>query len=229
MLLSLAAVVCLAVAAVAGIAAHADLVRKPTAAQRAVAAAKAVADRWRDWPAGRIFPATLSYSTSLLSTETASRVGVASQASCVGAIATGLAPLAASDHCRAAVRATYVDQLQGVVYTIGVLAFPNARDADAFAARMSGSSAGASPLLPLALAGTASSRFSPAARQAETESQTGPFVILTVAGYADGQPGGRGQQARPSIFAPAAQLAGEVIAPLTRPVTVNCASRAWSC
>jgi hypothetical protein len=228
-LLLLAAAACLVAAVAAGTAAHADLVRKPTAAQRTAAAAEAVADRWRSWKAGRIFPVTLSYSTSLLSTETARRVGIAPRASCADAIDPALARLAASDHCKAAVRATYVDQLQGVVYTIGVLAFPSTRDAGAFAAELPAGSAKPIPLLALALPGTASSQFSPIARQAATEDHSGPFVVLTVAGYADGEPAGAGQETRPSVFAPAAELAGEVVGPLTRPVTVNCASREWSC
>jgi hypothetical protein len=235
-LLSLAAMACLVVAVAAGTAAHADLARKPTASQRAAAAAEAVADRWRSMPAGRIFPATLSYSTSLLTTETANRVGIAPQASCAEAIDPALARIAARDHCKAAVRATYLDELQGVVYTIGVLAFPSPRAAGAFAAQLPAgsaqlpaSSAKSIPLLALALPDTASSRFSPRARQATTVGHVGPFVVLTVAGYADGQPAGTGQEARPSVFAPAAQLAGEVIGPMTRPVTVNCASREWSC
>jgi hypothetical protein len=228
-LLSLAAAVCLLVAVAAGAAARADLLRKPTAAQRAAAAARAVALRWRDWPVGRIFPATLSYSTSLLTTETASRVGVAPQASCSSAVGPGMVRLAASDHCQAGLRASYLDQLEGVVYTIGVLAFPNTRDARAFSAQLPPRRAGQISLRPLALPETASSQFGPAALQAVTASHDGPFVVLTVAGYADGQPVGAGQQARPAIFAPAAQLAGEVIGPLTRPVTVNCATRAWAC
>jgi hypothetical protein len=228
-LLSLAAAVCLAVAVVAGAAARADLTRKPSVTQRDAAAAVAVADRWRDWPAGRIFPATLTYSTSLLTTETASRVGVAPQSTCGNAVEPTLDRLAASEHCRAGLRATYVDELDGVVYTIGVLAFPNSRDAGTFAARLTGTEAGSISLRPLALPDTASSQFGAAAGQAGTASHGGPFVVLTVAGYTDGEPAGHGQQTRPAIFGPASQLAGEVIGPLTRPIAVNCASRAWSC
>jgi hypothetical protein len=228
-LLSLTAAMCLAVAVVAGVTARGDLTRQPSTAQREAAAAQAVADRWRDWPAGRIFPATLTYSTSLLTTETASRVGVAPESTCGNAVEPALDRLAASEHCRAGLRATYVDQLDGVVYTIGVLAFPNSRDAGIFAARLPGAEAGPISLQPLALPDTASSQFGSTAGQAGTASHGGPFVVLTVAGYADGEPAGVGQQARPAIFAPANQLAGQVIGPLTRPTTVNCASRAWSC
>jgi hypothetical protein len=227
--LSLAAVVCLAVAVAAGTAAHAELVRKPTAAQRAAAVTAAVAARWSSWPAGRIFPSALGYSTSLLTTETASRVAIGPQSGCTSAIDPVLARLAARDQCRAALRATYLDQLQGVLYTVGVLAFPSARYAAAFTAGLPALGAATVPLRALALPGTASSRFSATARQAATVHHDGPFVVLTVAGYADGQPAGAGQQRRLSVFAPAAQLAGEVIGPLARPVAVTCASPVWSC
>jgi hypothetical protein len=50
-----------------------------------------------------------------------------------------------------------------------------------------------------------------------------------VAGYADGRPASATGEHRPSVFAPASQLAGELLAPLSRPVTVDCASREWEC
>jgi hypothetical protein len=227
--LAFAAVVCLAVAVAAGAAARAELGRQPTATQRAAAAATAMADRWRSWPAGRIFPSSLEYSTSLLTTEAATRVGIAPQSSCMTALDPALARLAAHDHCQAALRATYLDQLQGVLYTIGVLAFPSAGNAGTFAAGLPAGATTAFPLSALALPGTASSEFSAAARQAATARHDGPFVVLTVSGYADGEPAGAGEQARPSVFAPAGQLAGDVVGPLTRPATVNCANPAWSC
>jgi hypothetical protein len=228
-LLSLAAVLFLSVAVAAGTAAHADLVRKPTEAQRAAAAAQAVAARWRSWPAGRIFPSTLTYATSLLTNETASRVGIAPQSSCASALDPALGRLAARDQCRAALRATYLDELQGVLYTIGVLAFPGPHNAAAFAAGLPGSAATPFPLRALAQPGTPSSLFSASAVQEATARHDGPFVVLTVAGYADGEPAGSGQETRPGVFAPATRLASELIGPLARPVTVNCASPAWSC
>lgn len=229
LILSVAAAACLAVAVAAGAAAHADLVRKPTAAQLSAAAVTSVADRWRTWPASRIFPAALSYHTDLLTTETASLVGISPDATCASAIDASLVRLAARDHCAAGLRATYLDQLQGIVYTVGVLAFPNADLAAAFSARLPASAAGPNPVRALALPGTAAARFSAAARQAATARNGGPFVVLTTAGYADGEPVGAGQEARPAIFAPAAQLAAEIIGPLTQPVTVNCHSPEWSC
>jgi len=65
----------LAVAVVAGGRAHAELVRKPTALEISAAAATGVAQRWEREPAGQLFPASIAYTTSLNTTETASRVG----------------------------------------------------------------------------------------------------------------------------------------------------------
>ncbi len=188
-----------------------------------------MADRWRTLTAGQIFPARLSYSTALLTTETASRTGIAPGSACGRAVEASVARLAARDRCQAGLRATYVDQLQGVLYTVGVLAFPGARQAAAFAAGLRASLSNSIALRALALPGSVSALFSPDARQAGTIGQKGPFVVLTVAGYADGEPAGHGQEARPSVFAPAAQLAGQILSPLTRPVTVNCHSAEWSC
>jgi hypothetical protein len=228
-ILAFAAAACLAIAVASGIAAVKTATRAPTPAERAAAAATAEADRWRTLTAGQIFPAVLRYSTSLLTTESASRVAIGAQTACSTAVDPTLAAVAARDHCRAGLRATYLDQLQGIVYTIGVLAFPTAHRAAAFSAGLSADHTAVFALRPLAQPGTASSLFSPQAGQAATARQAGPFVILTVAGYADGEPAGSGQEARADIFAPAAQLAATVAAPLAAPVRVNCRSLQWSC
>ena len=124
-LIACGAVCCLVVAVLAGRAAIAQQTRPPTAAERAAAAAVAVARRWRTWPAGRIFPATLGYTTSLLNNDTARRVGISPDDTCAAALDPALACPARRDGCRAGLRASYVDELQGVVYTTGVLAFPS--------------------------------------------------------------------------------------------------------
>src|SRR5262249_54298656 len=103
------------------------------------------------------------------------------------------------------------------------------RRAAAFSAGLSADHAVVFPLQALAQPGTASSLFSPQARQAATTKQAGSFVILTVAGYADRQPAGSGQETRPDIFAPAAQLAATVAGPFTVPVQVNCHDPQWKC
>jgi hypothetical protein len=140
-----------------------------------------------------------------------------------------MARLAAGDHCQAGLRATYLDQLEGVAYTVGVLAFPSQHLAANFSLAVHRSAAASPALRPFAMPGTESALFSATAAQAGTATPDGPFVVLTVAGYADGEPTGRGQQKRPSAFAPAAQLAATIAQSLAQPVTVDCASPAWSC
>jgi hypothetical protein len=213
----------------AGGKAVADQTRPPTAAERAAAASRAVADRWRAWPAGRIFPATLGYTTSLLSQETARRVGIAPGYLCAAALDAPLAAPARRDDCRAAIRATYVDQLQGVVYTTGVLAFPDPARARAFAGGLPSGRPPVAALRALALPGTAGAMFDNAARQVAVARQEGPYVLLAVAGYADGRPASATEEYDGMAFGAGTQLAREILAPLDRPTVVDCASRQWSC
>jgi hypothetical protein len=218
-------VICLVAALVAWGKSHAELTRKPTAAEVSAAAAQAVEQRWQTWPAGRIFPASIGYGTSLLSQETARRIGISGSDSCVGSVDSALDQLIRRYDCRAALRATYADQLQGVVYTLGVLAFPDVRAALSFVSADRDSDG----LDALALPGTAAARFSDAAREAGTARRSGPYVILSVAGYADGRPATATGEQRASDFAPASQLSTAIAAPLDAPVVVRCGTREWSC
>jgi hypothetical protein len=227
--IALAGAACLVTAVVAGSRARSEQTRRPTAAERAAAAAAAVDGRWQAWPAGRIFPATLGYVTDVLTEEKARRVGISPADGCAAALDGAAAGLAERDGCRAALRATYLDQLQGVVYTTGVLAFPSPARAAAFAVAFARSSPLPAGLRAFGLAGTVTARFNDAARQAETAEHAGPYVLLTVAGYADGRPASATAQHRRSVFLPASQLGREILTPLSRPVTVNCASREWAC
>jgi hypothetical protein len=225
----LAAVCCLAAAIVAGTAAHAEFARKPTPAELSAAAAAAVAVRWRSWPTGRIFPAVLFYTTQLLTHEAARRVGIAPQTACPAGLDAALRGLAAREGCQAVLRATYLDQLEGTVYTIGVVAFASGRGGAAFERGLPRGGSGITGLHALAFPGTASAAFNDAARQTATALQQGPYVLLTTAGYADGRPAKATGQSRGSIFAPAAQLAAGIIGPLTAPAHVDCRSPLWSC
>ena len=187
------------------------------------------ASRWQRWPAGQIFPAGLPYTTNLLTDETARRAGIAPGYGCAAAVDAALAALTRRYGCRAALRASYLDQPGGVVCTLGVLAFPDPRAAAKFFGHYS---AGRSPvrgLHALALPGTPAAAFADAARQAASASLYGPYVVLTVAGYADGRPAAATGERRPSAFAPATQFATEIGTPLAQPETVRCATRQWSC
>ena len=76
---------CLVVAVLAGTHSRTQH-RPPTAAERSAAAALAVAQRWRTWPAGRIFPARLGYATQVGTRETARRAGIAAGSACPAAM-----------------------------------------------------------------------------------------------------------------------------------------------
>jgi hypothetical protein len=220
----------LVVAALAGRAAVAAQTRPPTPADRAAAAAAAVAARWRSWPAGRIFPAALGYATTLRAHETARRVGISPDYRCAAALDAALAGPAHEEGCRAGIRASYVDELDGVIYTTGVLAFPDRARAAAFTRRLPSSSQPPSAALrALALPGTVSARFTASARQTATARQDGPYVLLTVAGYADGRPAAVTDEFDAAAFSAAGQLSREILDPLNRAAVVNCARRQWSC
>jgi hypothetical protein len=128
------------------------------------------------------------------------------------------------------VRASYIDALDGVVYTIGVLAFPDATAAAKFYNQMPAGGFPATGLRALALPGTPAAMFDDAARQASAAKHTGPYVLLAVAGYADGRSASSTGERRPSAFAPAGQLLTAVAAPLSQAEIVNCQNTSeWSC
>jgi hypothetical protein len=226
---ALLAVACLVAGAGAAAHAHAEMTRKPTAAELSAASAAGLDSRWQRWPAGRIFPARLGYTTDLLTQETAQRLGIAAGDACAPALDSAVAVLARRSGCRAALRASYLDQLGGVVYTLAVLAFPDSRAAARFLSRYPAGRYPVTGLRALGLPGTPAAAFSDAARQATSGSLAGPYVVLTVAGYADGRPAGTAREPRASVFSPAAQLGAAIGAPLAQPVAVSCTAREWSC
>ena len=206
-----------------------ELARKPNAAEFRQAAVADVSRRWMAWPAGKIFPRTLSYQAGPGVTETVRRVGIGSGTSCAAAVAPSLTRLLARHGCRAVLRASYTDDLQGVVYTIGVAAFPGAASAAAAEARMPNPLPPAAGLRALAFPGTAAALVTDQARQAATAAHGGPYLVLTTAGYADGRPAASAGQARPGTFAPGSQLGQAVLAPLATPATPRCGAPQWRC
>jgi hypothetical protein len=224
------AIACGAAAVVAGNVARAEQTRKPRPAELTAAAALGLAQRWERVTAGTIFPAHIGYSTDLLTQENAVRAGIGPASTCAAAVDQTLTALAAKYGCSAAVRASYVDGLGGVVYTIGVLAFPTPAASQSFYNQMPASGFPATGLRALVLSGTAAARFDDAARELSTSQRTGPYVVLVVAGYSDGRAAAASGERRPSAFAPASQLIGAVTAPLSGPEVVNCpVKKEWLC
>jgi hypothetical protein len=227
--LAVLALACVAAAVVAAGRVHAEQTRPPTPAELSAAGALGVASRWAREPAGQIFPATLAYDSNLLDHETARRAGISPVTSCPAALDPAVAASARRDGCRAVLRASYVDQLGGVVYTIGVLAFPTPRQAAAFLARYHYQQSPVRGLRAAAFPGTAASAFRDAARQTASSRQDGPYAVLTVAGYVDGRPATATGEKQTVPFEPATELAEDVGTPLGQPVTVTCGRPEWSC
>jgi hypothetical protein len=223
------ALACVAAAIIAAGRAHAELTRPPTRAERAEAGALGVASRWAREPAGQIFPAILAYYSNLLDKETARRAGISPVSACPAALDAAVAATAGHDGCRAVLRASYVDQLGGVVYTIGILAFPTPKQAAAFVARYQADQHPVRGLHAAAFPGTAAAVFTDAARQAASAQQYGPYAVLTVAGYADGRTAAATGERQTVPFEPNSQLADDVGTPLSQPVTVTCRGPEWSC
>ena len=179
--------------------------------------------------AGQLFPATITYTTSLNATETASRVGIATGDACAAAVDATLASRAQADGCVAALRADYTDQLRGAVYTLGVLAFGSTARASDFYDNLPPAQYPATGLRALAMPGTPAALFGEAARQRAIARLAGPYVVLAVAGYADGRPASTDGERRDVVFDPATQLVTAVAAPLAKPVAVRCGGAEWSC
>jgi hypothetical protein len=201
------------------------LSRAPTGADLKHAADVEVARRWQTWPAGQIFPDRIPYSV-VGETEYASRVGIAPNPDCEAAVDPALAPILSREHCRAVLRATYLDQMQGVVVTLGVAAFPDEQAAyRARAALVSGPDW----LKAFSPAGTAAARFRDAARQSGTAERAGPYVVFTTAGQPDGRPAASVPHPRTGVFEGVPQLGHAVAAALAAPAVPDCKSRNWQC
>jgi hypothetical protein len=227
-MLGAVAVCCLAGAFVAASAARTALTPTPTAAELSAASATASGQRWERETAGAMFPASVPYTSDVLTQEAATRLGISPGPDCATAVDHTLAALTARYHCQAGLRASYADQLQGTVYTVGVLAFPSRPAASAFYSRLQLAGTPASGLR--ALPGTAAALFTDQARQFSTGQQAGSYVVLVVAGYPDGRAAAATGERRDSVFAAAVPLAAAVAAPLASAVNVDCHDQAeWSC
>ena len=221
------ALISAAIAIVAAVELVAELTRPPSRAERDGAATREIARRWQAWPAGKIFPATLPYSLDVGGTERARRVGIDSGGSaCAAAVDPGLAGTLRGYGCRGALRATYLDQLQGLAITIGVVAFPDERSAALAKSKLPK----ASGVRPLALPGSVVARFTGGARQTSVARQGGPYIVLAAIGYADGRPAAKVKQEQNDLYTMAPQLAEAVLTPLAARPAVDCARKAiWSC
>ncbi|MGI5273662.1 hypothetical protein ACQEUU_31280 [Nonomuraea sp. CA-218870] len=220
--------VCAVAAGVAASSAGFELTRGPTAAELKAAAQREVAQRWRTWEAGRVFPATPPYSAEQGGRERARRLGISPRTGCAEAVDAEAAPALADAGCRAVLRATYIDALRGVLVTVGVVALPDEARAVRAKAVFPAGGAPVPGLRPLAFRGTVADRFTPSVRQQGSVRQSGPYLVLTTAGQVDGRPA-RAAEQRPAVFAFATEISERILADLSRPRMPDCAAGEWQC
>ncbi|MDN3352734.1 hypothetical protein [Actinomadura sp. DC4] len=206
--------------------------RKPTAGELYRAATAEVRDRWRTWAAERIFPTSVPYTSEQGGVEQAQRVGIASGTGCADGVEAASAAILKRHGCRALLRATYVDQLQGIVMTVGVAAVTDERTAlaakDALMPPAPTEVAGT--LRALAFPQTVAGRFDDAARQYASAGQAGPYVVLTVAGQTDGRPAAAVRKKHTSALLLAAEVGGNIADALALRAQPDCSQkRQWKC
>jgi hypothetical protein len=183
------------------------LPRHFTADQQREIEAWEVMRRWQTMPAGKIFPASVSYQLSAVVLQDASplslnaiRVSIAPQQSdCAKAVTSAVAgAVLRRNGCKAVLRATYVDATRSYVMTVGVAVLPNA------AAAASADSGLSQPRLAAAhevggigrlSAGVRVVRFGGAGagrynynRQISASFAAGPYLVMYAAGYSDSRP-----------------------------------------
>lgn len=181
----------LAVAAV-GIA-HALLPRQFTAAQRRQISDWEMERRWRALSAGKIFPASVSYTVPAADLDSGSgltlhaqRLAISLAEPCAGAFDAAAARVLSQLGCSTVLRATYLDASGSMVATIAVAVLPGTAAANAAYAGLPGTAAGApGPTHPYAVPGTPAAGFGDAERQLSIDVAAGPYVILSTAGFAD--------------------------------------------
>lgn len=153
---------------------------------------------WRTQPAGGIFPGSVYYSappeiggTALRLTAT--RIGIARQASCTAATDAAVAHVLERNGCQAVLRATYADATNSYVVTVGVAVFPGLAEASDALGELPGPAAAGASGAPGVAPGIQTVRFrgTPAAwftndrRWISASAGAGTYVVFYTAGYAD--------------------------------------------
>jgi hypothetical protein len=182
-------------ASAAGIAVQ-ILPRRFSAAQQQQIMAWESARHWRMLPAGKIFPAAVSYQVPAYALGagsvlplTAHRVGIAGQASCARAAASpGVGAVLDQHGCAKMLRATYIDATGSLVVTVGVAVMPGQAAVEASIRALPVRQGLRSGVRPLAYRDTLAAGFGDAQRQLTMAISRGPYLILSAAGYADGRP-----------------------------------------
>jgi hypothetical protein len=171
------------------------LPRRFSAAQAQQIVAWETAKRWRTMPAGKIFPASVTYQLPAYDLTpgnelplVADRVGIAPQTTCAVGSDPAAARVLSARGCQAMLRATYADETDSLLVTVGVAVMPSAAAARSAAGRLSDSRQQPSGVRAAAFPDTLASTFDDQQRQLSQAVSSGPYLFLAAAGYADGRP-----------------------------------------
>lgn len=165
------------------------LPRQFTTSQQRQIMAWETASRWRTWPAGKIFPATVSYqlsgtdfdSTTSLTLQ-ARRVGIAPQSSCSATTDKPLARVLTKDGCQGVLRATYTDATDSYVVTVGVAVMHGNAPAPSQLPQSQGLRPG---VKAVAYRHSLAAGFTDRDRQLSGAYRRGPYLVLYTVGYTD--------------------------------------------
>jgi hypothetical protein len=155
-----------------------------------------MARRWRTYPAGRIFPARVSYQipAAVLDAATgltlqAHRLGIARQASCARVAGPAAGRILVHNGCSAVLRASYVDASGSMVATVGVAVLPSVSAAFKVVSALTKAHGLADrSVRPFAVHGTAAAGFAEPKVQLIDATDQGTYVIMSVVGFTDGRP-----------------------------------------
>jgi hypothetical protein len=182
----------LVLAGVAGLAAggfglHKELTRRATAAEAAAAGRAEIATRWQRLPAGRLFPATISYLSAGKQQTTAVRVGIAPATSCTAAL--DPAAEAIFHGCRTMLRATYSDKSGSLAVTVGIAVMRSTAAAQSAVSNLT-IQPGHAGVRAVSFPGTLVSGYGDAQRGwFHVATGNGPYAFFYAAGFADGRHG----------------------------------------
>jgi hypothetical protein len=153
------------------------------------------AKRWRELPAGTIFPASLRYAAPSALTGDAAlrldagRLGIARQTSCAAATDAAVGAVLTRDGCEAMLRATYVDGTDSYVVTVGVAVMPGSAQVSAAKQKLAGVVGDSGKgVTAVPVAGTLAAAFTDSRRQLSGIMGARTYLIFYTIGYTDDRP-----------------------------------------
>jgi hypothetical protein len=168
-----------------------ELTRTATPAEQAAAVQQEIATRWQRLPAGKVFPAQITFAYTVYSDvwrTRASLVGISPPVSCQVALEPTAYRLVRGLHCVTVLRATYVDASGTTASTVAIAVFRSTNAAQTAQIALS-SLDPAEGLHVVAYSGTVTGTFGDPSRGEFGSAIAGPYLLLYTAGYTDGIPG----------------------------------------